>query len=358
MVLGTVAVAGLYLLFLAVPRYAADARFTVRSNAAQPSGATAPTSLVSSGGGGALGGIGGFVDGWAVQDFMNSRQCMRELDRRVGLRRYFSHDGLDPLNHLGPSASEDDLYAAYRARVTNTYDLISQINGLKVSAYSPADAAFLSQALLGIASNFVNKMDEKGIDDALKVSRQNVTTAERQDRDALAAIAQWRAQNGNVDPTADATMLLNQVGQIEADLTTAQVNLAKIRAMNNPNHPMLVPAELQVAALQHRLAEMRGEMSGGSGNSQANQLKSYLQLTNTQTFADSNLLGARQAYQQAYTDASKLERYLTVIAQPVPEGVPSSPNSLLVLLESLAAGFLLAGVVTAGRAIYRSFRHA
>jgi capsular polysaccharide transport system permease protein len=357
LVLAPVVIAGLYIPFFAVPRFAAEARFTVRANTSQSSSGSPTTNVLSTGGGGGLGGLGGFVDGWAVQDFLNSRDCMRELDRHVGLRKYLSHGGLDPLNHLSPNASDDDLYKAYQNQIHNSYDLISQINGLRVSAFSPSDAALLSNALLKVSSDFVNKMDQKGVEDALKVSRLNLTAAEQKDRDTLAAIAQWRIEHGNIDPTADATMLLNQVGQIETDLTTAQVNLEKIRAMGNPDHPMLGPAEQQVEALRRRMGEMRGQMSG-AGNTEARQLKTYVQLMNAQTFADANLLSARQTYQQAFTDAGKLERYLSVIARPVPEGTPSSPDIPLLLMEALAAGFVLAALVTAGGAVYRSFRHA
>ena len=45
-------------------------------------------------------------------------------------------------------------------------------------------------------------------------------------------------------------MLLNLSSQLETELSGAQVNLDKIRALGNKDHFMLKPAETQVAALK------------------------------------------------------------------------------------------------------------
>ena len=73
---------------------------------------------------------------------------------------------------------------------------------------------------------------------------------------------------------------------------------------------------------------MRQRLSG-DGNTEARQLKSYEALRNTQAFADSNLTLAQQSYQQAVTDALRLQRYLSIIAQPVSTDRPSSPRTAI-----------------------------
>jgi capsular polysaccharide transport system permease protein len=310
--------------------------------------------LVSSGSNSGI--VGGFVDGWAVSDFLNSRDCMLQLDRKLGLRRYLARSGLDPLNQLASDASEDELYRAYQSSVNVSYNMLEQVDVMKVSAFSPKDAAIISQALIDLAQEFVNNMDEKGIADALKVSRNAVALAEQQDIGALSALANWRVAHGNMDPAANAAMLLNLVGQIEGELNTAQINLDKVRALDNPNHPMLRPAQMQVASLRERLVETQRRMSG-TGDTEAGLLKSYEALKNAQTFADANLVAARQSYQQAFTDTLRLQRYLSVITRPVPEDSPSSPHTLMLLLEALALGFVLAFLGTMGASFYRGLQN-
>jgi len=358
-VLTPVVIAGLYLLFLAAPQYDAESRFSVQASqvSSGSSSSSSPLTGILSSGGGSGNSAAGFVDGWAVQDFLSSRDCMRELDQKIGLRKFLAKARFDPLNSLAPSANEDDLFRAYNRIVHSSFNMIEQINVLDVDGFSPQDSTVLSNGLISVVQDFVNRMNQQGIADALKVSRQNVQTAEQRDREALAALARWRTEHSNIDPAADATMLLTQVGQLETDLAQAEVSLEKIKAMRNPDHPMLVPAEEQVAALKGRLNDTWSQMIG-KGNTSASQMKTYGELTNEQTFADSSLLAARQNYQQAFTNALALQRYLAIVARPVPEAQSSVPNRPLFLLVALSIGCALAMGLHFVQAMYRSLRHA
>ncbi|ANN80201.1 sugar ABC transporter [Bordetella flabilis] len=339
---------------IATPRYEAESRFFVQSGSGQQSAGAGAGNLLSTGNMPAM--LGGFVDGWAVSDFLKSRDCMRQLDEKVGLRRYLVHTGPDFANRLPPDASEDDLYRAYQASVEVSFNVLEQIDVLRVSAFSPEDAAILSKALIGLAEDFVSRMNEKGVADKLKVSEEAVRRAERKALEARDALTAWRTAHGNIDPTASVAMLLNLSSQLEGELSNAQINLDKLRALGNKDHPMLKPAQMQVAALQKRIVAVRRRLSG-EGNTEAKQLKSYEALRNAQAFADSNLTLAQQSYQQAMVDALRLQRYLSIIAQPVPTDQPSSPRWMNLLLQALAVGFVLMFITRIGMALLRGLRH-
>lgn len=354
-VVAPVVLALVYVLCIATPRYEAESRFFVQSGSGQQSaGAGGAANLLTTGN--MAGVLGGFVDGWAVSDFLKSRDCMRQLDQKVGLRRYLVHGGLDVANRLSEDASEDDLYRAYQASVQVSFNVLEQIDVLRVSAFSPEDAAVLSKALIGLAEDFVSRLNEKGVSDKLKVSEESVKRAERKALEARDALTTWRTTHGNIDPTATVTMLLNLSSQLESELSSAQINLDKIRALGNKNHPMLRPAEMQVAALQKRIVAVRHRLSG-RGKTEATQLKSYEALRNAQAFADSNLTLAQQSYQQAMVDALRLQRYLSIIAQPVPTDRPSSPRTMTLLLEALALGFVLMFIARVAMALLKGLRH-
>ncbi|ARP88543.1 sugar ABC transporter [Bordetella genomosp. 9] len=342
-------------MFIATPRYEAESRFFVQSGSGQQQAAGGgASSLLTTGN--MTGMLGGFVDGWAVKDFLESRDCMRQLDQKVGLRRYLMHGGLDLANRLPEDASEDALYRAYRSAVQVSFNALEQIDVLRVKAFSPDDAATLSKALIGLAEDFVSRMNEKGVEDKLRVSQESVKRAERKALEAREALTAWRTKHGNIDPTATVTMLLNLSSQLEGELNSAQINLDKIRALGNKDHPMLRPAQMQVAALQKRIAAVRQRLSG-QGNTEATLLKSYEALRNAQAFADSNLTLAQQSYQQAMVDALRLQRYLSIIAQPVPTDRPSSPRTAILLLEALALGFVLMFIVRITVSLLRGLRH-
>ncbi|MFC4275361.1 sugar ABC transporter [Achromobacter aloeverae] len=341
------------MLCIATPRYEAESRFFVQSASGQPGGGGAANLLTT---GNMSGMLGGFVDGWAVSDFLKSRDCMQQLDEKIGLRRYLVQPGPDPASHLARASSQDELYRAYQAAIQVSFNPLEQIDVLRVSAFSPDDAAKLSKALIGLAEDFVSRMNEKGVSDKLRVSQEAVNLAEQKALAARDALTAWRTTHGNIDPTASVAMLLNLSSQLEGELSTAQINLDKLRALGNKDHPMLRPAELQVAALQKRIVAVRHRLSG-QGNTEAKQLKSYEALRNNQAFADSNLTLAQQSYQQAMTDALRLQRYLSIIAQPVPTDRPSSPRTAILLLQALALGFVLMFIARVAMALLRGLRH-
>ncbi|SSW69511.1 hypothetical protein AGI3411_04201 [Achromobacter agilis] len=352
--LAPVAIALLYALVVATPRYEAESRFFVQSASGQQGGAGAAASLLTTGNSGGM--LGGFVDGWAVADFLKSRDAMQQLDKKVGLRQYLIRGGLDPVNHLAEDSSEDDLFRAYQASVKVSFNALEQIDVLRVSAFSSEDAGILSKALIDLAEEFVSTMNEKGVADKLKVSEEAVKLAEQKALAARETLTAWRTTHGNIDPTATVTMLLNLSSQLEGELNTAQINLDKIRALGNKDHFMLRPAEQQVASLKKRIAAVRQRLSG-AGNTEAKQLKSYEALRNAQAFADSNLTLAQQTYQQAMTDTLRLQRYLSIIAQPVPTDRPSSPRTGILLLQALALGFVLMFIARVAMALLRGLRH-
>jgi len=353
-VITPVVLAFIYVTVLATPRYEAESRFFVQSASNQQGGGGTAASLLTTGNSGGM--LGGFVDGWAVADFLKSRDSMQQLDQRIGLRRYLTNTGWDPFNRLSEDSSEDDLYRAYQKSVQVSFNALEQIDVLRVSAFSSEDAAMLSRELIVLAEEFVSSMNEKGVADKLKVSEEAVRLAEEKALGARDALTEWRTEHGNIDPAATVSMLLELSSQIEGELNSAQIHLDKIRSLDNKDHFMLKPAEMQVAALEKRLASVRHRLSG-DGNAEAKQLKAYEALRNAQVFADSNLTLAQQSYQQALTDALRLQRYLSIIAQPVPTDEPSSPRMGLLLLQALALGFILLFITRVAMALLRGLRH-
>ena len=347
----SIAAAVLLGLFVIPPRYEAEARFAVRgSSPAMPAAGGGATGLLTTGANPAMG--SGFVDGFAVNDFLKSRDCMLQLAKRVDLPRLLS-----PAGTSLAGGSQEALYKAYSQAVTVRFNLVEQENVVAVDAFSPDGSRRIAEALVSLAENFVQKMDEQGVRNALEVETARLHAAENQAIEAASAVAAWRGANRNVDPEAESTMVLQMIGQLENELSTAKIAYAKVKAFGNPDHPMLTPARMQVEALEDQLAAARQRLAGGSG-SQANQLRSFTQLKNAQTFSDSNLAATRDAYQQALRETSRLRRYLTVIARPVAEDAASSPNLGMLALEGMLVGMLLAfalslllGSVRSGRRI-------
>ena len=326
------------------PRFAAETRFSVRGSSPSQAASGGISSVLASGAGPSAG--QGFVDGYAVNDFLKSRDCMQQLAKRVNLPQLLG---------VAPSAGNEALYRAYRETVAAKFFMVEQENLIEVSAFSPDGSHRMATALLALAQGFVERMDKLGVQNTLEVNATQLREAEAQSVAAANAVAGWRATNRNIDPEAESTLIMTMIGQIEQELNTARINYAKVRAFGNPDHPMLHPAQMQVSALERQLAETRGRLAGGN-DSAATRMRAYSQLKNAQTFADNNLVSARDAYQQAYRDATRLRRYLTVIAQPVAQDSPRSPNLGVLALDGLLGGIVLAFLVSLALSLRRPER--
>lgn len=344
-VAGSVVAALVYGTVLAPARYKSEAHFSVRGTAGSVSQSDGASNLLSGGAGGSSG--VGFVDGFAVNGFLKSRDAMTQLSKQVDLPKMLG---------VSTSAGPDALYKAYDDAVDAKFNMIEQENVIEVKASSPENSRKIAEALLSMAQAFVNRLDSQGVQNALDVDAEQLRKAEGEATAASNAVAAWRASNRNVDPEAETTLVMTMIGQIEQELNTARINLTKIRAFNNPNHPMLGTAQLQVTALEKQLAQARGRLTDG-GNSQAARLKTYTQLKSKETFALNNLTAAREAYQNAYRETARLRRYVSVIARPIAETKPSGPNLLLLAFEGLLVGIVLSLCASVGMGLFGRTRN-
>ena len=319
--------------FVARPRYPAETHFSVRGAVTfpQPASTSTPVTSMISTGQQPLSSSVGFTDGFAANDFIKSRDCMLQVASRIDLRSMLD---------LPKSASEQTLYAAYQDAVASRFDMVEQINVVTVSAFSPDKSRRIADALLAVTQDFVEKEDDIGAKNMLRVSLEELEKAQDAAQSAKRAMASWRIQNGDLDPQAQATMLMTLIGQIEQQLSTAQVNYEKVRALGDPNQPMLQPARLQVVALQNQLTDAHRRLTGGH-NSLAQRLRTYTRVKANEDFADANLSSAQAFYLQALHDVTIMRRFLSVLARPIPQTTPSSPVLWLLVLEGFIAGLIL-----------------
>ncbi len=82
-------------------------------------------------------------DTYSVHDYILSRDALRELDAKLGVRKVFTSKRVDPINRF-PGLSWDDsfekFYRYYGKHVGIEYDPVSSISTLTVRAFTAQDA--------------------------------------------------------------------------------------------------------------------------------------------------------------------------------------------------------------------------
>lgn len=339
-------IAAAYSFWFAPPTYTAETRFEIRGLSDGPQLLTqAGGGSTSSGGGASSVSVGssigggtnplsnfGFVDGYAVRDFIQSRDAMRRLQEKIDLSKML---------RVAANANDDALYNAYTAAVSVRYNMIEQILVLVVHAYDPGDTVTISKALLQIADEFVNSLNTRVLQDAMKVAERDLSAAQTRAALARARVTEWRHANANVDPTAEASLLMNLVAQSESQLAAVQSDLALIEASHAHAHPRRRALEIQLANLKRKIAETRRRLGGNDARDAANKIAAFEKLKAEQDFADSAVLFARQSVDQARVTMMRQQRYVSMISAPLASAAPSANDKFTLIGEALIAGAAL-----------------
>ena len=329
----------IYYGFIAADVYVSEARFVVRSPQRQ-----------------AATGLGEFMqrvgfttsqdDAYSVRDYILSRDALRRLDDAFDLRVRYGHprgDFLTRFPGLDLNRSFEALHVYYQTQVEITIDSLSSISTIEVKAFTRRDARRINEALLGMAEELINQLNERGRQDLMRFAAQEVEIAERKAGDAAVAVREFRNLEKVFDPDQQSTLDLNQVSRLQDELIATRTQLAEVMrlARNNP----------KVSALRNRIRSLEEEIAGalarvaGKGGSLSDKSAQYTRLTLEQEFADNQLAAALASLEQARNEAQRQQLYLERIVQPSLPDVAVLPERLRNVITVLVIGLVLWGIL-------------
>jgi capsular polysaccharide transport system permease protein len=290
--------------------YVSESRFLVRS----------PQRQVQSGLGALLQGTmfsRAQDDTYSVHDFIRSRDALRELDERLGLRAAWSNPDVDPINRFPgvyPDASFEALHRYYGKQISIEYDTVSSISVLRVRAFTAEDAQRVNEMLLEMGERLVNHMNLRSRRDLIEVAEQEVRVAEARARTAAQALSSYRADRGVFDPDRQGALQLQGVARLKDELLAAETQLAQVREAS-PSNPQIPSLETRVSALRKRIADENARvLSRDSGL--VSKSPAFDRLALDRSFADRQLATALAALDTARGEAQRKQLYLERLVQP------------------------------------------
>lgn len=338
-------IAAIYFLFIASPRYVSEARFIVRaSNHSQPS------SL-----GVALQGVGlspTQTDAFAVHEYIDSRDGLRDVTRRLDLLAMLGQRGADPLSRYPrpfEGRSEESLYKAYKRRVVVGYDSTTGISTLRVEAFTARDAQQLSETLLSGGERLVNRLNLRSATDAVTEAADARDRARARQVAAQQKITAFRNQEEFIDPTLSARESSELIGGLLATVANLRAERSQL-ASSAPQSPQLPIIDSRIAAYERQIAAERAKIVGSSG-SLAPRIGAYEDLVSEREFADRELAEANAALLTAEQDARRQKLYLDRVVNPNLPDKASEPRrwrSILTVLISCLLIFSVGWLVWAG----------
>jgi capsular polysaccharide transport system permease protein len=343
--MGTVIVptllASIYYGLIASDIYISEARFIVRS----------PQRPVQAGFLGSFLQSTGFShsqdDTYAVQDFITSRDALRQLDQKLSLGKRFSQPDVDLLSRfgaLGWDKSFEMLYRYYRKHVSVEYDSTASISTLRVSAFSGEDAKRINDLLLGMSEQLVNQMSDRSRQDIIRYAQGEVDEAERHATEAALALAAFRNRNAVVDPEKQSSFQLQQISKLQEELIGTRTQVAQLKAVS-PDSPQIMVLQTKIDTLQAAIDAETAKVAGDSG-SLSGKAAAYERVALQREFADKQLGIALAALETARNEAQHQQLYLERIVQPNLPDAALEPRRFRSVVTVLLLGLLAWGVLT------------
>ncbi len=325
----------IYLFFMASNQYESEAKFVVRS-AQRPDSLGGLSFLVQ------LGLQRSQDDSFIVQDFMTSRDAVRELQQRLPLRAMFKTDALDIVAgypSLLYSTREERFYKYFQTMVSVVHTDKTGISTLKVRVFSAENAKKVADTLLQLGEGLVNRLNERLLRDAVGRAEDEVAGAQGRVIAAQAALTTFRNKELLIDPTRNAVALAELIAKLSTELATtrAQISEAKMSSSTGPQLPIL---ERKAIALDEQITSERARVARSS-DGLAERIATYERLVLEREFAN-KMLGTNEAdLVRAKAEAAKQLLYLERVVEPNLADYSSQPKRLGSVLTVFAANLLL-----------------
>ncbi len=333
-------IAILYFGLIASDVYISESRFVVRSPQRQ-----APVGI------GALLQGAGFSrsqdDTFSVQDFMLSRDALRNLDAKLGVFKMYSDGGIDRFSRFAgvdPDKSFEALHRYYQKRVIVNLDSASSISSLRVSAYTADDAFKVNEMLLDMGESLINKLNERGRQDMIRFAASEVAAAEASAKAAALALSGYRNEKAVFDPERQSALQLQQISKLQDELIANKMQLAQLQ-MLSPSNPQIASVQKRSQTLQAAMDAEMGKVAG-SGSSLTNKSAEYERLVLERGFADKQLGGALASLEQARNEAQRKQLYLERIVQPNKPDIAVEPRRLRSIITVFFMGLMAWGILT------------
>lgn len=337
-VVGPTLVVSAYYALVAAPIYVSEASFVVRM-AAPPSSNVFGSLLQNSGI------TRSQDDTFSVQEYIRSRQALKELGDRLPVRAIFGSpqaDWLTRFPRFWENSSEEELYSYYSDRVSVIHNDTTGITVLRTTAFHAQDAADLNASLLALGGNLLDRLNDRARGDAVRFANNEVQEAQQRVIDAQRSITDFRNKELMIDPNASSTSMIELISNLTAELANTRARLAETRK-TAPDSSAIPFLTSQIAALEQQIENERDKMVG-SDKSVAPKIADYESLVLMREFTNKALVGALDALEAARADARRQQLYLEVVVPPhLPDDaeMPYALKNILVVFLSLSLAYLL-----------------
>jgi len=331
------ALATIYYGLIASPIYVSQSVFVIKSPGQKGAPTLSLANLVQTSGLSA-----GQEQTKEVLQYIRSRSAVRDLEAQTDVRARYSKRGADFLSRFPrpfADSSFESFYRYYGSRVAADLDQESGLAVLEVRAFTPGDAYDLNARLLSLSEALVNRLNQRAEGKAIAEAEQRVVQAEGRLRDARISLSAYRNQNQLLDPSKQATGVLEVSNKLVSEQAALQAQLDLMLRVT-PRNPAIPALRNRIAAIGLEVAAQNGR-AVGTPTGIASKLGAYEKLQVEQDFATQMLTAANASLETARTEAQKQQFYLERVVEPNRPDDSTLPHRLKQIIIVFGASLCL-----------------
>ncbi|MBS7544282.1 hypothetical protein [Ancylobacter oerskovii] len=337
----------IYYGFIASSQYYSEARFAVRAgDTTSLDTVTALTGLPS---------VTQFQDSTIVVEYLKSRAIVEALEQKIQLSKLFNRSGVDWFSRLDEGAPIEAVVAYWRHQVTTSVEMPSGIITVRVNAFSPEDAVTITNAVVDLSEELVNKLGERARRDLITSSEHEVARAEDRLREARSALKDWRNEVGMLDPTTASQGIQGLIATLKTEQLKLRQEISTGGRSLSANAPQLQLLKWREEATQEQIDILERQLTSPAGqgkNTIANVITRYEEIELNRTLAERMYTLAASNFERARINSERQQLYLNTFVQPSLPDEPSGPKRT----RNILLGMLVFFCLWAGGTAFLRFR--
>lgn len=266
-------------------------------------------------------------------DYVRSRNALGDLSKNINVRAVYMRPEADWLSGYPPALRRDNfenLYKYYGRMVSANLDHDTNLAVLKVKAFTPRDAHAMAAGLLDLSENLVNRLNARAQAKQIAEAEGRVREAEGRVRNARIAMRQYRNTERLLDPSKEASGVLQVSTELTAQRAALQAQLQAIQA-GAPRNPSIPALRSRIMAIDAQISGQAGRATG-TPSGLASKLTQYENLLVEQEFAAQMFNTANASLEQSRAEALRQQFYLERVVEPNTPDMALLPHRLSEIL--------------------------
>lgn len=322
----------LYYGFIATPLYTSTSKFTVTVEGGASAGSLLDGGNVGSMFASSGGALAIMQESQVIKSFLSSQDIVETLQKDIDLYKIFDAKHADFLSRPPENPTTEKFTDYYRKMVTIRLDELSGVMTLEVDAFSAKDAKIISEAILKITEDFVNKRSDRMQEDSVHFAEDFLKESEQEVIKANVNITKFRNQNKNFDPMMTATGVLGITSQLEAELAKTQTEITTLSNFLKEDNSRIQALEAKARSIRLQIERQSGRLASQNGSKLATITQEYEALKLLAEFAVKRYGMALTGFEKARVIALKQKKYLVRVVGPTFAEQSLKPNTLYEIL--------------------------